>query len=204
MNKETEDIKIIREMMEKSSKFLSLNGLSIVFAGVFAIAGALFAYFYLFDKMGMPDSISSTDLIILLIDALIVLALSVGVITLFCWRKAKKNHQSLLNKTTIRAAYNLMIPLLTGGVFSLILLSRSDIGLTASATLIFYGLGLVNASKYTFKEIHYLGIFEIILGLLSAVFPYNGLWFWTLGFGVLHIIFGIIMYLKYDAKKVNS
>jgi len=197
MNKQTEDIKVIREMMERSSKFQALNGLSLVFAGLTAVAGAAFAYFYLRDS-SQTDFNKARVTWILLADALVVLGLAIGAITLFSWRKAKKNNQNLFNKVTMRTAYHLMIPLAAGGIFSLVLLYNGNIGYLASATLIFYGLALINASKFTIGEIHFLGICEVIIGLLAAVYLYHGIYWWTIGFGIFHIIFGIIMYVKYE------
>ena len=203
MTKQVEDIKVIREMMERSSKFQAINGLSLVFAGLIAVAGAAFAYFFLVNKFSFSgfDHNADVRVLLLLADAFVVLALAVGVITLFSWRKAKKNKQSLFNKVTMRAAYNLLIPLAAGAIFSLVLLYRGDVGYLAATTLIFYGLALINASKYTVGEIHILGICEVIIGLLAAVYFYHGIYWWTIGFGVCHIVFGAIMYVKYDWKK---
>jgi len=201
MNKQTEDIKVIREMMEKSSKFLSFNGLSIVYAGLFAIAGAGIACYYLSRIPGYIVFDSTDRALYLIVDAIIVLGLSVATVTFFCWRKAKRNKQTLFNSTTRRAAYNLLLPLTAGGIFSLIFLLRGNIDVASSATLLFYGLGLINASKYTFSELHYLGIIEVILGILAAIFLTKSILFWVIGFGVCHIIFGLFMYFKYDFKK---
>ena len=193
MNKQSEDIKAIREMMEKSSKFTSINGLSLVFAGIIAVIGGCYANYLLHNNEKNVVLIQ-----LLLITAIVVLVLSVGIISLFSWRKSRKNHQSLLNSVTRRAAYSLLVPLAAGGLFSLVLLLRGDVVIVAASTLIFYGLALINASKYTFSELHFLGICEVIVGLLAAVFLCHGILFWILGFGVCHIIFGAIMYFKYD------
>ena len=201
MTTQAEDIKVIREMMERSSKFQSLNGLSLVIAGGVAVAGAMFAYFYLLRDPSLTDFNRMQETLILFADALVVLILAVGSITLFSWRKAKKNKQNLFNKVTMRAAYNLLIPLVAGGIFSLVLLYNGNIGYIASSTLIFYGLALINASKFTADEIHFLGICEVIIGLLAAVYLYHGLYWWTIGFGVCHIIFGTVMYIKYDKNN---
>lgn len=201
MNKQLDDIKVIREMMEKSSKFQAINGLSLIIAGLFAVAGAAFAYFYLLRDPSLTYFNRTQETLILLACALVVLILSVGTITLFSWKKAKKNKQSLLNKVTMRAAYNLMIPLVVGGVFSLVLIYNGLIGYVASVTLIFYGLALINASKFTVGEIHFLGLCEIITGFLAAIYLYHGLYWWTVGFGVCHIIFGLVMYFKYDKEN---
>jgi uncharacterized membrane protein YiaA len=105
-----------------------------------------------------------------------------------------------MNKATLYTLYNLAIPLITGGIISLIMILRGTAEFVVPITLIFYGLALVNASKYTFEEVHYLGITEIVIGLLAAVFVNNGLIFWILGFGVCHILYGIILYRKYERK----
>lgn len=188
-------------MMERSSKFLSLSGLSGVIAGVAAILGAAFAYFYLLRDPAATDYNRLQEAIILIADAAIVLFVSVGTGLFLSWRKAKKNGQGLFNKVTYRILYSLAVPLVTGGIFCLIYLLKGDVRTVIAATLIFYGLALVNASKYTYGEIHYLGLTEIILGLAAAVFGRYGLLIWTAGFGVCHIVYGLVMYFKYDAKR---
>lgn len=192
---------MIREMMEKSSKFLSLSGLSGISAGLTATAGAAFAYFYLLRDPAATDFTPIQELMILLADAMVILIFSVFFALFFSWRKAKKNHEKLFSKVTLRTLYNLAIPLIAGGLFSLIFLLRGNVDIVISVTLVFYGLALVNTSKYTFQEIHSLGIIEIILGLLAALVVKNGLLFWIIGFGFCHILYGLIMYFKYDRKK---
>jgi len=200
MEKQLEDIKAIREMMEKSSKFLSLSGFSGILAGVTATVGAAFAWLYLLRNPEATNFNRIQELTILLADAILVLSLSVSFALYFSWKKAKKNNMKLINKTTLKTIYNLGIPLLAGGIFSVICLWRGDVEIVASTTLIFYGLGLINASKYTFEEIHYLGITEVILGIGAAIFLSHGIIFWTIGFGICHIVYGAILYKKYDLK----
>ena len=201
MEKQLEDLKAIREMMEKSSKLLSLSGLSGLLAGITAIAGAAFAYFFILRDPSATDFNRHQEMMILLIDALVVLFVSIGFGIYFSAKKARKSKQKLFNKVMLKTVYNLSIPLIAGGILSIIFLVRGDIEIIASTTLIFYGLALVNVSKYTFDEIHYLGITEIILGIGAAIFLYNGIIFWTIGFGFCHIIYGIVMYKKYDLKN---
>ena len=125
-----------------------------------------------------------------------VASIVVGLI--LTWRSAKKNGQTIWDATAKRMLINLMIPLVTGGFFCMILLMHGLIGLVAPVTLIFYGLALINGSKYTLDDIRYLGICEIILGLLASIFIGYGLLFWAIGFGVLHIVYGMLMYNKYE------
>ena len=197
MNKQIEDIKAIREMMEKSSKFTSINGLSLILAGGFAVAGGWYAR----NLQRIHNYDAEALMLPLLGVALVILVLAVGTISVFSYCKARKNHQPLFSSITRRAGYNLLVPLAVGGLFSLLMLLRGNIAIVAPLTLIFYGLALINASKFTFSEIHILGICQVIIGLLAAVFLYNGMIFWIIGFGILHIIFGVIMYVKYDLKK---
>lgn len=201
MNKQLEDIKAIREMMERSSKFVSFSGLSGILAGLTAIAGSAFAYFYLLRDPSLTDYSLRQELIILLADALVVLFLSVGFGVFFSRRKAKKYGQELFGKVTMRTLYNFCIPLVAGGIFCLILLWKGDVRMVIAGTLIFYGLALINVSKFTFNEIHYLGLIEIALGIAAAVFAREGLLFWTIGFGVCHIVYGFLMYRKYELKR---
>lgn len=200
MEKQLEDLKAIREMMEKSTRFLSLSGLSGVVAGITAVAGAVFAWLYVLNNPSDAGLDRYQQMMILLADAMIVLLISVGFLVYFSAKKARKSNQKLFNKVTLKTLYNLSIPLIAGGIFSLVCLYRGDVEIIASVTLIFYGLALVNASKYTYDEIHYLGITEILLGIGAALFMHTGIIFWTIGFGVCHIIYGLILYRKYDLK----
>jgi hypothetical protein len=202
-----EDIKAIRKIMEESSRFLSLSGLSGVFAGVTAIAGALVAYFFILDNgsiqfdeyfKSLPGKETFSIRWLLMADAAIVLVLSVLVSLYFSMKKAKRDGKNLLTPISKRLLINFFIPLATGGAFTIVLLFQNNIHLIVPGFLIFYGLALVNAGKFTFGEIFYLGILEIITGLVSAFVPGWGLIFWIFGFGVLHIIYGLSMYRKYE------
>lgn len=207
-SKSIEDIKTIRRIMEESSRFLSLSGLSGVFAGAFAIAGALVAYFLIlnngsihYDEYFRILSVKETTAIRwqLMADAVIVLFLAIMSAVSLSLRKAKRTGKNFWTPVSKRLLINLLIPLISGGIFIIILLFQNHIQLIVPGMLIFYGLALVSAGKFTYNEIFYLGILEIITGLVSAVFPDRGLLFWILGFGILHIIYGLVMYRKYES-----
>lgn len=205
MNQEKylQDLEDIKDMMSRSSKFISLSGLSGVSAGIIALGGAYFAYkktYILHPDLGYKRVLLDNDsLYQLFITAILTLVLALGTGIYFTTRKALKNNVPLWDLQTIRLLTNLAIPLVTGGILCLILLFKGFVGLVAPLTLIFYGLSLVNASKYTFGEIRSLGIIEIVLGLISMQFIGYGLLFWSIGFGLLHIVYGIYMQLKYKA-----
>ncbi len=196
------DISEIKNMMSKSSRFISLSGLSGILAGVYALIGAYFANSLISSLeptlTRSPDEYLSLIEIQLISIAAIVIFLSITTGIVLSYRKAKKIGDSVWNKTSQRLLVNFLIPLITGGILVLILLDFKFIGLIAPFTLIFYGLACVNASKYTIGDIQYLGIINIILGLIATQYIGYGLYFWAFGFGILHIIYGTVMYFKYD------
>lgn len=194
-NKHQEDLSHIRSMMERSSRFISLSGLSGVCAGVAAIAGAIYAHYVIktnnhgFYKVSLPE--------ILILDAILVLLVSLICATYFTVSKSKKLGVSIWTTATKNLLINLAIPLIAGGIFCIALIYHNVYVFIAPATLVFYGLALINASKFTYSDIMYLGLCETALGLAAMFFPGHGLIFWATGFGVLHILYGILMYNKY-------
>lgn len=201
-----DDLASIRSLMERSSKFISLSGLSGILAGVYALIGAFIAYkivytgnglFYTRDYIVANTRSDIGTLYQLVGIAVVVLLLSVITAIILSIKKAKKKGQQFWGKTSKTFLLNFAIPLVTGGLLIAIFITRGYLGIVASASLIFYGLALVAASNYTFGVVKYLGILQIALGLIAALLPGYGLLFWALGFGVLHIVYGSIMYFKY-------
>ena len=200
-NKDYErDLASIRNIMERSAKFISLSGLSGVLAGVYALFAAVYAYQYIYWREIQEHldgfTVPSYHLII---TAAITLLASLATGFWLSYRKAKRLGQTIWNSTSRKLIVNLLIPLVAGGLFVLMMLWYGYIGLVAPACLLFYGLALLNASQNLFTEIRYLAYCEIILGLISTAYLGYGLLFWALGFGVLHIIYGALMYRKYGA-----
>lgn len=225
--KETEiqdELASIRNLMERSSKFISLSGLSGILAGAYALVGAWFAYYILY--WNIPSELNpylthadtfvdygsehkivtglfygsdhSGSTALLLIAAFLVLILSLGTGFVLTRNKAKRKGQAIWSSISRALLFHMATPLVTAGILILILIHRGHYGLAAPTSLIFYGLALVGASSYTFATVKYLGLCEILLGLIAACLPGYGLLFWAIGFGVLHIAYGSVMYFKYD------
>ena len=220
--KETEiedELASIRNLMERSSKFISLSGLSGILAGIYALIGAIAAYFFIYEAV--PDYVTvdknsytkafndvggdgrfywgfDFNAWKLLLTALVVLVLSLATGIFLTTRKAKKKGQPIWSSSSRALLFHMATPLVTAGILILILIHRGHYGLAAPTSLIFYGLALVGASSYTFATVKYLGLCEILLGLIAACLPGYGLLFWAIGFGVLHIVYGSVMYFKYD------
>lgn len=197
----------IRNMMDRSSRFISLSGLSGVFAGLTALVGAYFAHTELNRYMngdygfGIDADAEIEANLIKIAFFVLIIALAGGFV--FTYRQSKKKSIPFWGKTAKNLVVNLVIPLFTGGLFIIALLFNfpNSIGLIASSCLIFYGLALINASKYTYTDIRFLGICEVILGLIAMFYIGYGLYFWAIGFGILHIFYGLIMYFKYERNS---
>jgi hypothetical protein len=205
-----EDLQAIRAIMERSSKFLSLSGISGILAGAVALLGAAVAWFVILGSQGvqysaiirgMDGSSGSPIAFYLALDALLVLVLSVSGAVYFSFRKARSARQELWVRSTRQLLVHLIIPLFTGGIFILILLFRGNPELIVPAMLIFYGLALVNAGKFTFGEIQSLGVIQIGLGLLAGFFVNHGLLLWATGFGLMHIMYGTLMYFRHEHPR---
>lgn len=199
-----QDISEIRSMMERSTKFLSLSGWAGIMAGVYALIGAYLAYKVLYfnpDEIvyaSLSENEYSDGMLKLVVLAGSVLILAVGTAIFFSNRRAVKRNEKLWNATSRRLLVNMGIPLVVGGILVLILILKGLIGLVAPLTLIFYGLSLYVASRYTFEDVKLLGLIQISLGLISAYYIGYGLLFWALGFGVAHIAYGIYIHFKYE------
>ncbi len=193
----------IRSLMERSSRFLSLSGLSGVMAGIYALIGAFIGYGIVKEKyisLTISDSYLDNPLIYhqLLLIAGIILLLSILTCLILSIREAKKKGENYWNPVSKRLIISTAIPLFTGGLLIIILFLKAEYSLIASACLIFYGLSLISASQYTFSDVKWLGFCQITLGLLAALSPESGLILWAFGFGVLHIIYGTVMHFKYN------
>lgn len=209
------DLAHIRSLMERSTRFISLSGLSGVFAGVVALGGAYLAHGYIHvftspgaDPIAYSPIRSDQDylslLLILVAIACVVLAIALVGAFWFTWRRSKRMGQGLWDPSARRLAWNLFIPLAAGGIVCLALMYHGLPGLVAPATLVFYGLALLNASKYTLDEIRWLALSELALGVIASFWIGAGLMFWALGFGVLHIVYGGLMWVRHERDQANA
>ena len=191
-NKALESVNELKELMEKSSKFVSLSGMTAVLAGTYALAGA----FAVGNLLGSDSSQEEWIAV-----ASLVLVASIITACILSWYKAKKTGQKLFSKLTYRIAWNFALPLLTGGLFCTALLLHGNYGLLSSVMLLFYGLSLVNVSKFTYSNVAWLGYAFLCLGILNCFLEGHDLLFWTIGFGGFHILYGVLFYLQYERNK---
>ena len=203
----SDDLKTIKKIMEESSRFLSLSGLSGVFAGFLAILGGCIAQFVILKNKTLLIREPLTNLSVneltsvkikLTFIALLVLIFALAGSFYFSYRKAREKGQKMWTPVTKRMLFYLFVPLVTGALFILILFSVNQWQLLVPSMLIFYALALISSGKFTYNEITYLGLAELITGFTAVIIPGSSILFWILGFGILHIVYGLIMYRKYE------
>jgi hypothetical protein len=202
----SDDIKTIKKIMEESSRFLSLSGLSGLFAGFLAVLGGCLAQFgilkgrsfFIHDSLiAFSDKEISSIKIQLITDALLVLIFALAGSLYFSFRTAHRKEQRIWTPVSKRMLLSFCIPLIAGAFFIVVLFLQNQFQLIVPAMLIFYGLALISAGKFTYSEVFYLGQAELITGFASAVLP-GAIFFWIFGFGLLHIAYGFFMYRKYE------
>lgn len=199
------ELKDIRSIMERSSRFLSLSGWSGILIGIYALIGAYIVQRLVYIQFPSKYRLEHANdvLVPILLIGLSVLILSLFTIFLLTTKKARKERKPLWGPGSKLLLLNLLVPLATGGFLIIILVYRDYYAAVSPCFLLFYGLALVNAAKYTRPEILGLGLIEIILGLIAAVFPEYGLYFWAFGFGILHIVYGAV-FLRHENKKSDA
>jgi hypothetical protein len=203
MRKPEQELAEIKSIMERSTRFLSLSGLAGILAGIYSLLAAGLAYLWIYypgapygyEISAIQEEKTRNNLVS---TALLVFCLAVGTAWFLSRRKSEQNSHKFWTPAGKRFVLALFIPVVTGAAFCLALILQSQFAFVAPATLIFYGLGLLNASHFTMSDIRYLGFGQLILGLFAGFFPNYGLLLWAFGFGFLHIIYGTLMYLKYD------
>ncbi len=207
-NEQLEAILQMRDMMERSSKFLSLSGLAGIIVGCLAMVGVAFAYWilsmplheinYLQFIESKNENFLSKQIQWLMLDAILVLFLALITGSFLAIRNAKRKGLSIWDATTKRLIYNMFIPLFVGMFLIIAFMLKGQIQFVLPIMLIFYGLALFYVSKYAIDEINFLGVLEIGLGIIAIFWVELGLLIWLLGFGILHIIYGSVIYFKYE------
>lgn len=212
-------IQDIKRMMERSSRFISLSGWSGVSAGTCALGGAYAAYQrlstfhrgsagYRVEYGGQVDAHTYDLLKLLKYDLIWIAAITFAAAFIsaffFTWLRSRKNGTPLWDRTVQRLAWNTVLPMIAGALFLYRAMQLDEYHLVAPGCLIFYGLALVNASKYTLGEIRWLGYGQIALGIINLWQLSYGLYFWAAGFGILHIVYGIVMWYRHERAVVNN
>ncbi len=203
MRKPEEELAEIKSMMERSTRFLSLSGLSGILAGIYALAAASIAWYWIyFPSSNWSDGTESLSFRGLLNRMLILglgtLIAALGSAYFLSKKKGTATTQPFWSPASKRFLVALFLPVALGGLFCFALLHESAFELIPAAMLLFYGIGLVQSAQFTLGEIKNLGFTQLVLGLVAAFFPDFGLLCWAMGFGIFHLIYGTLMYFRHD------
>lgn len=206
-----ETLQDIKRMMERSSRFISLSGWSGISAGVCALLGAwaaqsrIAAYLQWRHSGARGETPASYQAATLYQELVLIAAITFTTAFvsafIFTWMRSRRNGTPMWDRTVQRLAWNTILPMVVGGLVILKAMEMQYFELVAPGCLIFYGLALVNASKYTLGEIRYLGYGQLILGIINLWAVRGGLYFWAAGFGILHILYGALMWWRYERQR---
>lgn len=197
----------IKKIMNRSAVFLSLSGWSGILAGSICLLASLLAYQWIYTdpSVSMKDYASADSLaavfqiqLVRKLTILAILTFLLVLITVFINTRSKalKEHTKLWDPAAQKMAVALFVPIIAGAFFILGLMRNHSLQLAVPASLVFYGLGLVSTSKFTFTDIRFIGFIDITLGIITLFLPQYGLLAWAIGFGLLHIVYGFLMFNK--------
>ena len=201
----------IKQMMDRGSRFVSLSGWSGIAAGICALIAAWVADKKLdqyginkidYSKSGYTNNGDflqfQRDLVIL---AVITFIAAFSLAFLFTWLRSRKTGVPVWGFTARKVIINVAVPMIVGALFIWRITDLGVYDLVAPACLLFYGLALINGSKYTVSEVRYLGYLQVLLGITSLWVTGYDLYFWAAGFGALHILYGVMMWNKYERNE---
>jgi len=176
-----EDLRFIRDTMERTAAFTAVSGWGQVFLGLTALAAAWLA----------AQQISNFAwLRVWLAEGL--LAVAVGLLS--CTWKANRRGLPLFSGPARKVALGLAPPLVAGA-FLTFLLFRAGLQSALPATwLLLYGAGIMAGGSFSVPAIPVMGLCFMLLGGLAVLGPASlGNWFLAAGFGLIHIVFGLFI-----------
>lgn len=188
------DISEIKKLMNKSSKFISLSGLSSIYTGIYGLIGGLYYYY----KEVITNNYSANIAIIIF---LLISFLSVITTIFFTSKRAKETNEKAWSKTTEQLIATFSITLLLGTIYIFVLIFQEKYLAAIPLVPLVYGLSLIHAAKHTSNVVMPLGITQVITAFLCVLFIEYSFWFYVIGFGAIHLINGLIIYFKYDKNN---
>jgi hypothetical protein len=176
-----DDLRFIRDTMERSAAFTAVSGSGHVLLGFTALGAAWLA---------ARQSSAFTWLRVWLAEGL--LAIAIGLLA--CSFKANRRGLPLFSGPARKAALGLAPPLVAGAFLTFLLFRSGLVSLLPAAWLLLYGAGTMTGGAYSVSIVPVMGFCFMLLGGLAVLSPLAwGNWFLAVGFGGLHIIFGFLI-----------
>lgn len=175
---------------------MSLRSRIFIISGIYALFGIYFVkkliFLYNFSEVGINLlPINFFEIFLFVIAFLVIL---ISFITAYVL--AKRSKKEISKKVKI----HILVPVIISFILILFLLTN-NYHFISSASLILYGLILINLSRIDLGKYLFLGFIEIILGVIAFLIGSNDLIFLGIGFGVIPIIFGLFNYKKTELKN---
>ena len=176
-----DDLRYIRQTMERSAAFTAVSGGGQILLGLTALAASWIA---------AHQSSAFTWLRVWLAEAIVAVAIAMFSMH---W-KANRNGLPLFSGPGRKVALGLLPPLAAGAVLTF-LLFRAGMNAALPATwLLLYGAGIATGGMFSVAIVPVMGLSFMIVGTLAALGPVDwGNWFLAAGFGGLHILFGSLI-----------
>jgi len=180
-----DNLRFIRETMERAGAFTAVPGWGGFATGVSALAATVFA---------ARQSSAGAWLAIWLIEG--VFAIALGAWTMK--RKADSAQLPLLSAPGRRFLLSFAPPLLVGALLTLVLYEAGLTRVIPGTWLLLYGTGVVTGGAYSVRVVPLMGMCFMLVGAVALFCPFSwGTALLGVGFGGLHVVFGIIIARRY-------
>jgi hypothetical protein len=176
-----DNLRFIRETMERAGTFTAVSGWGEVVIGITAIAAAIVA---------AHQATPSAWLAVWLGEA----GLGVGISVAFMTAKAHASDMALFSGPMRKLILSFSPPLFAGALLTFVLFRHNAVDLLPGVWLLIYGVGVMTAGSYSVPIVPVMGAAFILVGTAALFAPASwGLAFLITGFGGLHILFGTLI-----------
>ncbi|MDX1492730.1 MAG: hypothetical protein R3253_01555 [Longimicrobiales bacterium] len=180
-----DNLRYIRETMERSGSFTHVSGIGGVVMGLVALVAAFIA-------RSMAGDLEW--LAVWIVAAGICLAVAAGSMA----RKSRAEGVSLLSGPGRKFLWSVTPSLVAGAVLTLVLAQADATGLLPGIWLLLYGSAVVTGGSHSVRPVPLMGVAFMVAGAAALLSPAGwGDIYMAAGFGGLHILFGIVIWRKH-------
>ncbi len=179
-----DNLKYIRETMERATAFTGISGWGEVAIGATALLASLIAARQSSFKMWLAVWMVEGTI------SLLIAGWSMD-------RKARAVNMPLVSGPGRKAVFSLSPPIVAGGLLTIVLFRAGLTDEIPGIWLLLYGTGVITGGMFSVPVVPIMGLCFMMLGAVTLFLPAFVNWFMAAGFGGLHIVFGVIIARKY-------